>query len=290
VIPPSKISGAVVRQLEGDIGGDAAGPAATQAISVQPVEMEGNSLAVGGNLAGGVTITVSAADTSASGNNLSVTIGKNSYGPYKVTDHIFIYGQGGSDKITLAPYVVGNNTYYYIQVPAFIYAEGSGKDKISASGSQANNVLVGHGSNELLTGGSGRDLLIAGTGTATLNAGNADDILIGGWTSYDLYNAAGYNAATTYDQKLTALEAIMAEWGSPDSPATRISYLTYGGGRNGSFVLTGSSSTSPTVHAGGADTLVGAPKQSSALDWFFASAVDTLTNYFSATETKTTIS
>jgi len=120
----------------------------------------------------------------------------------------------------LKPYVVGNNTYYYIQVPAFLYGEGSGGDKISALGSAANNVLSGNGANEVLTGGQGRDLLIGGTGAATLNAGVQDDLLVGGWTNYDIGSPG-----MTYDQKLASLNAIMAEWGSTDSYATRLSAL-----------------------------------------------------------------
>ena len=56
----------------------------------------------------------------------------------------------------------------------------------------------------------------AGGEGRTLNAGVGDDILIGGWTSYDLGSSG-----MTYDKKLVALEAIMAEWGSTDSYATR---------------------------------------------------------------------
>jgi hypothetical protein len=37
----------------------------------------------------------------------------------------------------------------------------------------------------------------------------------------------------TYDKKLAAQEAIMAEWGSADSYATRVNDLTSGGGLNG---------------------------------------------------------
>jgi hypothetical protein len=73
--------------------------------------------------------------------------------------HLFVYDQGGKNTIKLKPYV-SRNTTDYIQVPAFLYGEGSGGDHISAQGSAANNVLTGHGNNEVLTGGQGRDLLI----------------------------------------------------------------------------------------------------------------------------------
>jgi PKD domain len=198
---------------------------ATQAVTIRTVVMEidfadpsRTMLAVGGNMAGGDTIAVSATDTT--GKVVNVTLNKIFLGNYAPTGHILVYGQGGKDSIKLNPYVVGNNRSYYIQVPAFLYGEGAGGDKISAAGSSANNVLSGHGTNEVLTGGEGRDLLIGGTGAATLNAGAQDDILIGGWTNYDITSAG-----STYDQKLAVLYAIMAEWGSTDAYAKRLSLL-----------------------------------------------------------------
>jgi hypothetical protein len=217
----------------------------------------GTALAVGGNAAGGDTILVSA--TSTSGKTVGVTMNKTSLGTFTPTGHIFVYGQGGKDTITLQPDVVGK-TSYYIQVPAFLYGEGSGGDHISAAGSAANNVLTGHGANEVLTGGQGRDLLIAGTGAATLNAGAGDDILIGGWTNYDIGSSSGM----TYDQQLAALDAIMAEWDSAASYNARMIALA-------SYLSTN------TVHdntSGGrpvADQLIG---NTSANDWFFAGSND----------------
>jgi hypothetical protein len=150
------------------------------------------------------TIVVKATDTT--GKTLDVTIDKTDYGTFQPTGHLFVYGQGGKDKITLNSYVAGK-TNYYIKIPAFLYGEGSGGDSISA----ANNVLSGHGKDEGLIGGHGRDLLIGDTGAAALKA-TKDDILIGGWTNYDISSSG-----MTYDQKLAALDAIMAEWGSADS-------------------------------------------------------------------------
>ena len=60
----------------------------------------------------------------------------------------------------------------------------------------------------------------AGGEGRTLNAGVGDDILIGGWTNYDLGSSG-----MTYDKKVAALEAIMAEWGGADSYVTRLSTL-----------------------------------------------------------------
>jgi CSLREA domain-containing protein len=238
---------------------------ATQTVKISTVALEpdpsgGTALAVGGSAAGGDTITVTGANTA--GTALKVKVNRSAFGPYSPTGHIFVYGQGGNDRITLSPYVVGT-TNYYIKVPAFLYGEGPGGDKISAAGSAADNVLTGHGTNETLTGGHGRDLLIGGTGAATLHAVGQDDILIGGWTDYDLGSAG-----MTYAQKLAALEAIMAEWGSADPYATRLSALA------GSLSAT-------TVHdnyqsgAAVADLLAG---NLLAGEWFFAGLNDKLTS------------
>jgi sugar lactone lactonase YvrE len=234
---------------------------ATQSVQVSTVALEpdpsgGTALAVGGHAAGGDTITVSAANTS--GKTVSVNVDGTPYGTFTPTGHILVYGQGGKDKITLKPYVVGN-TNYYIEVPALLYGEGSGGDKISAGGSAATNVLSGHGTNEVLTGGHGRDLLIGGTGAATLNAGVGDDILIGGWTNYDLSSSG-----LTYDQKLAALYAILAEWGSADSYATRLSALA---GYLSSTTVHDNYATGVAI----VDHLLGNAK---ANDWFFAGVND----------------
>jgi hypothetical protein len=234
---------------------------ATQTVEISTVVMEadpsgGTALAVGGNAVGGDTIDVSATDTT--GQAVNVTVNKASFGTYTPTGHIFVYGQGGKDKIKLKPYAVGN-TNYYIQVPAFLYGEGSGGDHISALGSAANNVLTGQGTNEVLTGGQGRDLLIGGTGAATLNAGVQDDLLIGGWTTYDISSAG-----MTYDQKLAALYAIMTEWASADSYGARLNVLA--GYLNSNTVHDNYQNGVAIV-----DELLGNAK---ANDWFFAGVND----------------
>jgi hypothetical protein len=113
-----------------------------------------------------------------------------------------------------------------------------------------------------ITGGLGRDLLIAGLGASKRFAGSGGDLLIGGWTDYDLTSTA-----LTYDRKLAALGAIMAEWGSSDSYATRVNDLSQGG-LNGSYLL-----NAATVHENGqADTLSGSGVALS--DWLFAGMAD----------------
>jgi hypothetical protein len=101
--------------------------------------------------------------------------------------------------------------------------------------------------------------MVVNTGAATLNAGAGGDILIGGWTNYDLSSSG-----PTYDQKLASLEAIMAEWGSTNSYARRLNKLA-------------SSLNTTTVHdnlangVGVVDTLSG---NKTANDWFFAGLND----------------
>ncbi len=124
---------------------------------------------------------------------------------------------------------------------------GAGSDTLS--GGSGNDVLVGGSGKDNLTGGTGINLLIAGTGTAALKAGTQSDLLIGG--------------STAYDSDIAALAAIMAEWTSSDSYATRIARLTgsEGGGANGSTLLT----TTTVLNNHHANTLSGG----SGLDWFW---------------------
>jgi hypothetical protein len=233
-------------------------PVQISTVALEPDPSGGTALAVGSNAAGGDTIILTA--TSTSGKTVSVTMNKVSLGMFTPTGHILVYGQGGKDSISLRPDVVGN-TNHYIQVPAFLYGEGSGGDKLNAAGSAANNVLSGHGSNEVLTGGQGRDLLIGGTGAATLNAGAGDDILIGGSTNYDISSSG-----MTSDQKLAALDAIMAEWGSADPYTVRLSALA---------AYMNTSTVHDNFQNGKAvqDQLLGSTQ---ANDWFFAGVNDTV--------------
>ena len=87
----------------------------------------------------------------------------------------------------------------------------------------------------------------------------------------------------TYDQKLAALDAIMAEWGSTDSYTTRVNDLLGGGGLNGPALLNTS-----TVHDNGkVDTLIGTT--GSAVDWFLAGLTDVV-KHKTTGEVQTTIS
>lgn len=117
-----------------------------------------------------------------------------------------------------------------------------------------NDILIGGSGNDTLIGGSGRNLLIGGAGTDKIVGNGGDDILIGG--------------TTTFDSNVTALNAIMKEWTSAKSYATRVAHLrgTQGGGLNGGVFLTSSTVTLGTTK----ETLTGRAGH----DWFWATSLD----------------
>jgi hypothetical protein len=92
-----------------------------------------------------------------------------------------------------------------------------------------------------------------------LHAGVQDDILIAGWTDYDI-NSAGL----TYDQKLAALEATIAEWGGADLYATRLTKLA-------SYLNSSTMHDNYVNGVAAADQLRGNIKVD---DWFFAGVKD----------------
>ena len=101
---------------------------------------------------------------------------------------------------------------------------GGGNDTIN--GGTGHDLMLGAAGNDKLYGQTGRDMLIGGTGHDYLDGGRDDDIVIGG--------------PTDYDTDATALLAIMAEWTSNSSAATRVLRLRglQSGGANGPFILT----------------------------------------------------
>ncbi len=222
------------------------GPAASQSVTVTAVEMQGTTLAVGGTL-GADSIVVTPVDTAGT---LAVTIngaGQGTFAPAKVV----VYGQAGNDTVQLTSARVNRHTAY-VTAPAVLLG-GDGSDSLDASGSAANNVLVGGAGNDVLQGGSGRDLLLGGAGADTLAGGGGDDILIG-----DL---------TDLDGNLPALDAVMAEWGRTDADYnTRVAHLggSLAGGLNGAYLL-----NAATVHD---DAAVDQLEGDGGSDWFLYTA------------------
>jgi CSLREA domain-containing protein len=217
---------------------------ASVALETNPLDPGKTALVVGGTV-GNDCIVLRPEDTKGT---IDVSINGVVLGDYVPTGHIEVYAQAGDDVVRLE---AGRYRWREIPVivPAFLFG-GDGNDFLDASGSIANNVLVGGAASDTLVAGAGRDILIGGAGTDCLYAGRGDDILIGG--------------TTDFDNNLAALNAIMAEWGRKDENyATRINRLMTGGGHNGSFLLNAS-----TAHNDQAiDRLFGGL----GMDWFFAS-------------------
>src|SRR5262249_35026135 len=130
------------------------------------------------------------------GGTVQVILNGVSQGTFSPTGRIIAYGQGGDDFIQVA----GG-----ISLSAWLYG-GDGNDTLH--GGAGNDVLPGGAGNDPLHGGQGQDLLIGGTGADDL-VGNADgDLLIAG--------------TTAHDDNQEALCAIMAEWTSSHSYASRV--------------------------------------------------------------------
>jgi large repetitive protein len=165
-------------------------------------------------------------------------------GPFAVSGRIVAYGQSGNNVIMVSP---------AITLPAFLYA-GPGSDTLI--GGSGDNVLVGGGGADTLIGGTGHNVLIAGSGPSKLYStrlgalvgSTSGSILIGG--------------TTDFDHNDTALAAIMHEWGSSDSYATRVTKI-----KTGSLTAPGVALTSTTVHATKAVDQLYA---STGWDWFLA--------------------
>jgi hypothetical protein len=116
---------------------------------------------------------------------------------------------------------------------------------------------VGGSGKDSETGGAGPDILIGGAGADILHAGSGGDILIAGRTNYDSH--------------LSALLALMAEWGSGNPYQTRVNHLfgNTSGGLNGTALL----NTQAIVTDNVADQLFGG----AGTDWFWLTAgTDTL--------------
>jgi uncharacterized delta-60 repeat protein len=153
-----------------------------------------------------------------------------------------------------------------VTLSAWLY--GSGNDRLKGGG--GNNVLIGSGGGDLLVGGSARDLII-GTGADRLVSNGGQDILIAG--------------STSYNSNEVALAALMAEWTSSDSLATRIADLTgdtaspyFTGGLNGSYFLLGSGPNQTVYSDYSANTITAG----SGPDLIFASASDKVTGLTAA--------
>jgi hypothetical protein len=141
---------------------------------------------------------------------------------------------------------------------------GNGGDTLA--GNSQGNILIGGTGSDKLIGGSGRSILIGDAGSDTVTGGSGSDILMGDGTTLD--------AMTTSNQQ--ALMAVLAEWQSSDSYATRFTDIDTGtgSGLNGTAKLNFGTTV---LDDGSADTVTGL-LSSQALNWFFQGAGDVLQN------------
>jgi hypothetical protein len=173
-------------------------------------------------------------------------------------------------------------------------AAGSALHIANVTGSNGNGLLVGDAHANVLIGGTGRNLLIGGLGSDTLDGSRAtsDNILIGGWTDWDM--------------NLAALNALFAEWTRTDLGFNnrRSDLLRGANGQgktpfnqvNGQLILltpaTNSTSSNGTVHGDAfPDTLIGSNAIDSsthkrAHNWFLFDALDVLINFSASSDRK----
>jgi Ca2+-binding RTX toxin-like protein len=171
-----------------------------------------------------------------------------------------VYGQGGNDVIK----ELANGTVQ-VAITAVIFS-GTGNSTLSVAGSSANNILVGGAGANTLAGGRGLDILIGGASADILNGGSGGDLLISG--------------STAYDANLTALLALLAEWGRTDRGyMDRVHDLfgTGAGGLNDAYLLNGTTVNGDTA----ANRLAGG----SGDNWFWMSglplSLDAMSNWSS---------
>src|SRR5262249_24884526 len=134
----------------------------------------------------------------------------------------------------------------------------------NVNGSQGNDILVGDANANVLRGGTGRNLLIGGKGADQISGGLQDNILIGGYT--------------TYDQNLTARDAIMKEWTSADSYSARIKAISDGviGSDGNRYALAGGKGKAVTVFDDAATDVLACTSNPdpNVADWLFASSAN----------------
>ena len=245
-------------------------------ITVLPSAMLGGALVIGGTAAND-TITVNPSKDLL---QLIVKLGKTTLGTYPLTDvtaGIIARGLGGNDKITIAP---------KIAKAADLYG-GAGIDAIT--GGAGNDHLYGEAGNDRLTGGLGNDVLFGGVGNDVLAGGVGNDVLVGGSDNDVLTDTTGINiliggagadkltggigddlligGPTDFDADLIGLSDIFDEWTSLATYTERVNHLTFGGGLNGTTLL-----SPATVHN---DFVKDALKGGKGIDWFVLSLLDT---------------
>ena len=161
---------------------------------------------------------------------------------------------------------------------------GNGKDTVVAGvgndtvvAGRGDDTVFGSAGNDSVAGNNGDDLLVGGTGDDTLGGNRDRDALFGG-AGVDVLNAGSHDdllvaAGTTYDADAVALDAIMQEWISVRSYATRIANLRDGSGSNNGKNETYYLAANSTVNDDNDfDSLTGGTSS----DWYFAKRMGSL--------------
>jgi hypothetical protein len=209
----------------------------TPASNVAFTDVNGNLVVFGSNT---ITDTIRFTPVGNTG-SIQVTINDVSYGTFGTAQgltaggKLISYGLDGDDDIQAAGSIDRTAIFF----------GGNGNDRMK--GGAGNDILVGGEGDDTVLGGSGRDLMIGGNGADRLVGDAQDDILIAG--------------KTAYDDHVTALCSIMAEWGRNDLTfGQRVQSL-----RDGANSYTGPRLNDGTITSDNyVDTLTGASGE----DWF----------------------
>jgi RTX calcium-binding nonapeptide repeat (4 copies)/Beta-propeller repeat len=118
----------------------------------------------------------------------------------------------GDDQLDLSAYTTAVKVN--LKLGAATNVNGGIRGFENVLGGAGNDLLVGNAEANILQGGGGRDVIIGGFGADKLLGGRGDDILIG--------------SATIYDRNATALDAILTEWSSNRTYATRVANIRRG--------------------------------------------------------------
>ncbi|MCO6459291.1 MAG: autotransporter-associated beta strand repeat-containing protein, partial [Pirellulaceae bacterium] len=223
-------------------------PAGSRAIEILAADLQDGVLVVGGTSARDV-ILVRPVDDSGT---VSVRVNHLRLGEYQPAE-IVVYAQDGHDTVILQSGRY-EGKFVPLAVPAVLFG-GEGHDRLLATGSVADNLLVGGGGQDLIRDGDGRDILFGGGDRDLLLASGESDLLWGGWTPYD--------------DDLPSLRLLAAEWNRRDVPlADRQAHLRgeLPGGANGGVQL----HDTALVDDGQLDWLLGDERE----DWLLAAAGD----------------
>ena len=185
-----------------------------------------------------------------------------------------MYGYAGNDKITIDDDICESTEIW----------GGAGHDDIK--GGSGHDILLGEAGDDNMWGGDGRDIVIGGLGADRIHGDAHDDILIAGFTMFEASFAtsapSAFGSATgmTHQQHRAALEAILAEWSSNRSYATRRQNITGTGSgtRNNGSNYFKTSNTNMTQNTVFDDAAVDRLWGDSGTDWFFANTLGDLGN------------